>query len=271
MSGPYADAALLGLIQGLTEFLPISSDGHLALAQLLFGTKGAGLTMSVMLHVGTWLATVILLRQKAFTAAGHGVRALFRPSLFRESSAARDAGVVILASLPTAAIGLVLHDAVERWTESPLVIGMGFLVTALALVSTRFVRARDAEQPNPLGALLIGAAQGLAVLPGVSRSGLTITTALWLGVRPDRAFELSMLMSLPAVLGAIVLESVPAFRTPGFIGPAAFGAAVALGVGLFALGMLRRVVIRGHFSLFAVWVVPVALATLALARAWPRP
>ena len=106
MSGPYADAALLGLIQGLTEFLPISSDGHLALAQLLFGTKGAGLTMSVMLHVGTWLATVILLRQKAFTAAGHGVRALFRPSLFRESSAARDAGVVILASLPTAAIGL---------------------------------------------------------------------------------------------------------------------------------------------------------------------
>jgi len=227
MSGPYLDAALLGLIQGLTEFLPISSDGHLALAGLLFGMNNAGLTLSVMLHVGTLLATLILLRRQAFVALGDGLRAVVRPRLFRESSAARDAGVVILASLPTAAIGLVLRDAVERWTESPLVVGLGFLLTSIALVSTRFLRTRTAEQPNPLGALLIGAAQGLAVLPGVSRSGLTITTALWLGVRPDRAFELSMLMSLPAVLGATLLEAPKAWRAVGLVGPAAFGAAVA--------------------------------------------
>jgi len=271
MSAPYGDAALLGMIQGITEFLPISSDGHLALAELLWGMKDTGLTLNVMLHVGTLFATLILLRSKAFGALFAGLRALLRPSLFRESSAARDAGVVILASLPTAAIGLVLRDAVERWTESPLIIGLGFLVTALALVSTRFLRARDAEQPNLLGALLIGAAQGLAVLPGISRSGLTITTALWLGVRPDRAFELSMLMSLPAVLGATLLEAPHAWRASGMIGPAAIGAAVAFGVGLIALGLLRRIVVRGHFSLFAIWVLPVALATLALAKAWPQP
>src|SRR5690606_27713059 len=124
---------------------------------------------------------------------------------FGSSSGARDALVVVLASMPTAVIGLLLRDRVERWTSSPLVVGLGFAFTGALLISTRWVSPGEREQPSWIGAVAIGVAQGLAVLPGVSRSGSTITLALWLGVRPDRAFELSMLMSLPAVFGAVML------------------------------------------------------------------
>jgi undecaprenyl-diphosphatase len=120
-----------------------------------------------------------------------------------------------------------------------------------------------------VGALLLGVAQGLAVLPGVSRSGSTIALAVWLGVRRERAFTLSMLMSLPAILGAVLLKVPGLVRSPGGLGPSVAGALVAALVGVAALVLLRRVVVRGRFALFALWTLPLALATLAMALAWP--
>jgi len=270
MDQSLVEGALLGALQGLTEFLPISSDGHLALASLLFDVRGGGLTLTVMLHAGTLFATFLVLRQKVASATTEGVRALARPSRFAQTAGGRDALVVIFASVPTAAIGLGLRDLVESWTSSPLVIGLGFLGTSLALISTRWAPQGKKDVPSGAGALLIGIAQGLAVLPGLSRSGSTIATALWLGVRPERAFELSMLMSLPAVLGAIALELPKAVRAPEGLGVAALGAIGAFLVGVLALELLRRVLVRGRFALFAVWVLPLALATLAMSRAWPH-
>jgi undecaprenyl-diphosphatase len=270
MQEPLGQAALLGAIQGLTELLPVSSSGHLALAGILFGFEGAGLTLNVMLHAGTFVATLIVLWRRFVPALVEGTAALRRPSRFGETAGARDALVVILASVPTAAIGLALRDAVERWTSSPLVVGLGFVLTGVSLVSTRWVKPGEREVPTLLGALAIGIAQGIAVLPWISRSGSTITLALWLGVRPDRAFELSMLMSLPAVLGAVLVELPHLGSSSIGILPAALGALVALGVGLLALFVLRAAVMRGHFAWFALWVLPLAAATLALARAWPR-
>jgi undecaprenyl-diphosphatase len=270
MQHPLGQAALLGTIQGLTEFLPVSSDGHLALAEILFGFDDAGLTLNVMLHAGTFLATLIVLWRRLAPAVVDGTRALVRPSRFAETQGGRDALVVILATVPTAIIGLVLRDRVERWTSSPLVVGLGFALTGICLLSTRWVKPGERQEPSLLGAIAIGIAQGFAVLPGLSRSGSTITLALWLGVRPERAFELSMLMSLPAVLGAVLLELPKLLRSGDGYVMAAVGALVAFAVGLFALVVLRRIVMRGHFAWFALWVLPLALATLALARAWPR-
>ena len=270
MPGPYLDALLLGVIQGITEFLPISSDGHLALAEILFGLKAGGLTFNVMLHAGTLLATLVMLRREVLIALGGGLAALRRPRLFLESDGGRDALTVVLASIPTAAIGLFLRDAVERFTENPLAIGLGFMGTALALVASTFARRGDREHPSVLGALAIGFAQGLAVLPGLSRSGSTIALALFLGVRPARAFALSMLMSLPAIVGAIGLEARHAFGSePLPIGPVVFGALVAFGTGVAALLMLRHIVDRGRFGWFAFWVAPLSLATIALGLRWP--
>lgn len=264
------EAVILGAVQGLTEFLPISSDGHLALTGMLFNFEARGLALNVMFHVGTFVATLVMLWPRVKPALVDGVAAFVKPSLFVTSPAGRDALVVILASIPTALVGLGLRHSVERWTESPLAVGLGFLGTSAVLIASGFAKGGNDDHPGVLGALLIGVAQGLAVLPGLSRSGSTITLALFLGVRRERAFELSMLMSLPAVFGATLLEAPAAFADKAMILPAIVGAAVAFGVGIVALKLLRRVVIAGRFSWFAAWVVPVALATLAMARAWPH-
>lgn len=269
MFGPFGDAALLGIVQGITEFLPISSDGHLALAEILFRLDTGGLTFNVMLHAGTLIATLIVLRAQVARAVTAGTSALLHPRSFFTSSGGRDALVVLLASLPTAVIGLLLRDPVERWTESPVAIGLGFLGTTAMLLIAQLCPHGDREQPTVRGSLLIGLAQGLAVLPGLSRSGSTIAVAIWLGVRPERAFELSMLMSLPAIAGALLLEGRHAVGGPFPGAPAVLGALVALVTGVVALLLLRRVVIRGRFGWFAFWVGPLALATLALGMAWP--
>jgi undecaprenyl-diphosphatase len=210
-----------------------------------------------------------VLRRRVGHALYETALAVRRPSRMSQTPGGRDALVVLLATLPTGIMGLLLRDLVEHWTSSPLVVGLGFMVTAIVLWSTRWVRPGKEEWPTLLGAVLIGIAQGVAVLPGVSRSGSTIAMALWLGVRPDRAFELSMLISLPAVLGAILLELPKVASSHTGVAGAVAGAVVALLVGVVALLALRRFVVGGHFSLFALWVFPLSIATLALAQAWP--
>lgn len=269
MSEPWFIAIMLGALQGITEFLPVSSDGHLALAQILFGVESGGLGLTVMLHTGTLVATAVVLRAELIPALREGARGLVHPASWRSTAGGRDALTVLVASLPTAAIGLALDQAVERWTESPLVVGLGFGFTTLVLASTRWARDGTATHPTLVGALLLGVAQGLAVLPGVSRSGSTIALAVWLGLRRESAFTLSMLMSLPAVLGAVLLKVPGLARSPGGLGPSVVGALVAGLVGVIALVLLRRVVVQGRFALFALWTLPLALATLAMALAWP--
>lgn len=262
-------AFLLGLLQGITEFLPISSDGHLALAGILFGVKDAGLAFTVLLHAGTLLATSLILRQRLGTAVVDGVKALGAPRLFRTTSGGQDALFVIVASVPTGIIGLSVRDHVDQWSASPFVVGLGFMLTAVVLVSSAFAKPGVVEHPSVKAALLLGMMQGIAVLPGVSRSGLTIATALFLGVARPRAFELSMLMSVPAVLGAVLLELPHMAGDISNLPAAVLGAVVACLSGMGAMMWLKRIVVGGLFPWFALWVFPLAIATLAMARAWP--
>jgi undecaprenyl-diphosphatase len=261
---------VLGLIQGITEFLPISSDGHLALAQLLFNLQDGGLALTVLLHAGTFLATLLVLRKRAFAALGDGLTALVRPRLFQTTLGGQDALFVLVASVPTAAIGLALKHTVESATSSPLWIGLGFLLTGAILFSTRFMPEGKVEHPDLKAALIVGLLQGLAVLPGVSRSGSTIAALLFLQVERSRAFELSMLLSLPAVLGALVLELPEGLAQVQSLGPAVLATVVAFVSGIFALVWLRRIVSSGMFPWFAFWVVPLGFATLAMSLAWPH-
>ncbi len=267
--GPYGDAALLGLLQGITEFLPVSSSGHLALAGMLFGLEEAGLTLNVTLHAGTLIATALVLRARLKDAVVDGVKALGDPKRFRTTAGGQDALAVILATIPTVIIGFSLRDTVDGWTHSPLAVGLGFVVTTVLLLSTRWAPTGNVDFPSWKMALLIGLAQGMAVTPGISRSGSTIAVALWLGVARGRAFELSMLMSLPAVTGAVILELPHALENPSAFSPALFGAAIAFASGVLALLALRRIVTGGLFPWFALWVGPLAIATLMMARAWP--
>ena len=268
VTNPLTEIVLLGVLQGLTEFLPVSSSGHLALGQMLFGVDDPSLTLSVMLHGGTLLATMWVVRARLVGVLGAVARGVTAPRTLLTTDAGRDLLFVVVASVPTGAIGLLTRDAVATWTASPLVIAVGFFMTAGVLISARWAPIGGATQPTLGQALLVGIVQGIAVLPGVSRSGSTIGVALWMGVRPDRAFELSMLLSLPAVLGAVVLEASHMSEAGGSWAMA-LGALIAFGTGLGALWALRHAVSRGYFSLYALWVLPLAVATLALAWAWP--
>ena len=269
MEGTTFEALWLGIVQGLTEFLPVSSSGHLALFQLWFGTGEPSLALSVLVHVGTLLATFIFFRKALVDIVVEVLRGVREPSRFRTTRGGRDAVFIVVASVPTAMIGLLLRDWVEGLMASPLALGICFLATGALLISTRWAPAGNKDVTSWRGALFAGVVQGAAVLPGISRSGSTITGALWLGVKRERAFELSMLMSIPAVIGALLLELEHVVETGVsddllFVG--ILGACVSFVVGLGALAVLRRFVTRGHLAVFALWVVPLGIAVLVWGR-----
>ena len=260
---PY-EALGLGALQGVTEFLPVSSSGHVAIASLFTSLKGGSLTLNVMLHAGTLLATAYVLHPSLQRLFKDSAVAFSEPRQLLSAPGTQDIRVVILTSIPTACIGLLLRHRVETWTNSPLAIGIGFLITAGLLLASRFHPKRDRMTPTVAGSILLGIGQGLAVLPGISRSGATITVALWLGLKPRRAFEISMLMSLPAVLGAVLLELPSASLSAEQWWAGVVGATTACAIGVLALSWLRSLVTQGRFFWFFLWVLPAGLLTLTL-------
>ena len=170
---------------------------------------------------------------------------------------------VVLASLPTAVLGLLLRDRVESLGRVPLAVGLALLASAAAVLSTRWARG-DRRVPSVGQALVIGVAQGIAVLPGLSRSGSTIAVAMLLGLTGDASFRFSFLLSLPAVAGAVLLEAKDVTDLGALAGPGIVGALIAFAVGILALIGLREVVGRGQLSLFALYLIPLALLVLAL-------
>lgn len=270
------NSTVLGAIQGLTEILPVSRAGHVALAELLFDVEPRGLALDLLVRTATLLATLVMLWPQVRAALRGGFAGLLEPSRFATTAGARDAMVMLLAFAPSLTASVLLRRSVQHFSHSPLVIGLGLLVTAGVLIGSRFAKPGREEQPGVVGALVLGVAQGLAALPGLSAIAMTITLALLFGVRRARAFELSLLVSLPATLGALVLglwaaraEPQP-LLTPELLGPAAAGMLAAFLASAAALWLLRRSVVAGRLSWFAAWLVPVSLATLALAKAWPH-
>jgi undecaprenyl-diphosphatase len=268
MAIPVPEATLLGVIQGITEFLPISSDGHLAIARLLFGGQ-LDPAATVLLHLGTLSATLIVLRKCARSALVEGMRGVVRPALLKETPGGRDAVVIAIATIPTAVVGLSLKSLSLGESDSPTLVGICFLGSAVAIGSTYWAPAGARRIPTPMGALLVGLAQGFAVLPGLSRSGVTIATLLWLGVAGERAFELSFLISLPAIAGAELLDARHALH--GDFGGLAlvYATFIACVVGVGALEVLRSVLERRVVAVFAIYLVPLGLATLAWGYARP--
>jgi undecaprenyl-diphosphatase len=261
--------ALYGLVQGLTEFLPVSSDGHLAIAAMFLGDiVELPLGTVLLLHLGTLVATLLVLQKDAGATLTATLRAASAPRTLGSTAEGRTALTVLIASVPTALVGLALRDDVEPLATRPAVVGACLLMTAAFVGSTRWSgpRARLDEPSLDLGpALVLGLAQGLAVLPGLSRSGTTIAVAMLLGLRPEAAFRLSFLLSLPAVAGAVLLElrHPEVWADAGL--PGVLGALVAFAVGVLALRWLRRWLAQGRFEIFAAYCTLLGLALLGLA------
>lgn len=252
-------AIVLGIIQGLTEFLPVSSSGHLALAQYFFGIKEPQLFFDVMLHVGT-LGAVVLVFQR-------DIRDVFLALFGREpaSEMTKKSGrlfalLVILGSIPTVIIAMIFKTFIEELFIMPLFVsGMLFTTGIILWLSGKFSPVDDEPRElNKVSALIIGTVQGLATLPGISRSGMTISVALMRGIDRAKAARFSLLLSVPAILGATLLElkdvgvDIPALTIIA-------GTLAAFIVGYMAIKVLLSVLKKGQFSKFAYycWAVGV--------------
>jgi undecaprenyl-diphosphatase len=238
-------AALLGLVQGITEFLPISSDGHLVMVEELLGVHQEGIVFEVAVHVATLISVLIFFRGR--------ILALLRGALAGSADAWAYAGKLALATLPAVVAGLTALDFFEGLFEMPWTAGAGLLFTGACLWTTRRTQpAARAPEPTWLQALLIGCAQVLAIAPGISRSGTTVATALALGVAPLAAAEFSFLMAIPAIVGAALLQALRSEPpTPELWRALGVGGAIACVAGIGALAIFVRVLRAGTFHRFA--------------------
>lgn len=255
------DVMVLAVLQGVTEFLPVSSSGHLVIAQGLLGINNPGIRLEVVLHLGTMVSIVVYYRKVLWGLARGVVRG--------ERASLLTAGHVALSAVPAVFFYLLFHDKVDEFYEDSRAVG-GFLVfTGVVLLALRWMQCGDGKVTAPR-ALLVGMAQALAVLPGVSRSGMTISAARMAGVAPDRAAEFSFLMCLPLLAGAAALDAVrgAAQAEPQMawwlLGA---GAAVSAAVGYVALALLVRTLRGGRFWMFGVYCVVVGLLTALLSAA----
>jgi len=256
-------ALVLGTLQGVTEFLPISSDGHLAIARHFLGGSAEALHETVLLHLGTLLATLLLLRVDVTRV----VRATFDAARSRslESDSAREALNVVIASIPTAVIGLAMEPRIDAWSANLTIVGVCLAVSAAFVGSSHFTRNGQADVLSVRSAFVIGVIQGLAVLPGWSRSGSTIATAMAFGLSPVAAFRFSFLLSLPAVGGACLLELRDASTWASFDGASYLGAIVSFATGVASLALLRRMLGTGRFAWFSPYLVVLAGVVLVIA------
>ncbi|MGA8942410.1 MAG: undecaprenyl-diphosphate phosphatase, partial [Thermoactinomyces sp.] len=191
----WLEAAILGILQGLTEFLPISSTGHLYLGRHLFGLDEAGLFLDTMLHFGTFVAVISFYRHEVFHLIRHPWGKLGR--------------LVIIGTIPTAVIGIIFKDWFEQISRTGMTIGWEFLITGLILWFADLQKNRGhktIDQITCRDVLWIGTMQGAAIMPALSRSGLTIAAALFRGIDKATAAYFSFLLSIPSIAGAVFLQ-----------------------------------------------------------------
>lgn len=247
----WIEAIILGLLQGLTEFLPVSSSGHLELGSALFGLEEENLTFSIIVHGATFLSVLVVFRNDIISL----ITGLFR---FRWNAETKFIALLLASAVPVGVVGLLFKDHIEKLFEGRIVlVGSMLLITALLLFLTRFA-PKNTKEVTLKSALIIGIAQTLAaVLPGISRSGATISTALYLGIDREKATRFSFLMVLIPIFGATFLEILDLSKAtePAAISTSALiiGAVTAFGAGLFACSWMLKIVKRGKLAYFSAY------------------
>ena len=249
------ETAFWGLIQGLTEFLPISSSGHLVLVPALLGQEPPDLATSAMLHLGTLLAVLLYFRKEVmevltFTEKGRRLLVL-----------------VLIGTIPAAVLGLTLESQFEWLNDRPRVVATALLLTGIALYSTRWIPqgSKTTEDASVKDTIFMGLGQALALIPGVSRSGSTISAGLLRGFSHAEAARYSFLLGIPAIAGAGVFEGLEVFDSGANVGSEIFvGVAVAAISGYAAIAFLLRLIGRSGLSPFGIYCMVAATVALIL-------
>ena len=251
-------AVISGIVQGATEFFPISSSGHLVLLHNIFGFKQSMLTFDVFLHFGTILSVLIFFRKDILNMIRKD-RALLK--------------FIIIGSIPTFIIGMLFKDVVENYFSMPRIVGLFLVITGVFLLLASFyaLYLKISKRNKPLGAsnsVIIGIAQGISILPGISRSGSTIGAALIAGLNEYDAVRFSFLLSIPAVLGANILKARQICGSLVSIDMAVFaaGGIAAMVTGFFAIKFLLIMLRKNLFFLFGIYCLLIGSAVIILSR-----
>jgi undecaprenyl-diphosphatase len=239
------EGLILGIVQGLTEFLPVSSSGHLVVAEAVLDVHMPGVFVEVVVHVATLVAVAVVYWQRIAGLVAGVARG--------NRDAWRYVGLLLLASIPAGVVGVLFQDWFEATFDSLTIVGVDFLITGSILWSTRFAPSATRDVPTAGRAFAIGAAQAFAILPGVSRSGSTVAAGIWAGLDPVRAAEFSFLLGMPAVAGAAVLQvpELVAGTASAGAGPLAVSFVAALVSGILAIRLLVWLLGRRAFHRFA--------------------
>ena len=263
-------AIVLGLVQGLTEFLPISSSAHLRIFPELWGWGDPGAAFTAVIQIGTELAVLLYFRKDIWRIAKAWLLSLFKPE-WRGHLDARMGWFIIIGSLPIVVLGILLKDVIERDFRNLWIIGTTLIVLGLVLGIADRVSSNDRHirQITLRDAVLMGAAQALALIPGVSRSGATISMGRFLGYEREAATRYAFLLAIPAVVGAGVFElkEIPHGENAYGWGPTVVATVVSFVVGYAAIAWLLRYVSTRSYTPFVVYRVLLGGATLALLAA----
>lgn len=263
----WLEALILGLVQGLTEFLPVSSSGHLAIGRELLGVEASGdLVFEVTVHAATVLSTIVVFRKEIWKI----LQGLFKFKMNDETDYVLK---IVVSMIPVFVVGMFFKDYVEDLFSSMMVVGCALLVTALLLFFSDFASARVQEANSARNginwwqAFVVGIGQALAVIPGLSRSGTTISTGLLCGVRRDVMAQFSFLMVLIPILGEAFLNLVGGDMAASSIGavPLATGFVAAFVSGLFACRVMIALVRKARLSWFALYCAIVGVLVLIFA------
>ena len=260
-------AVVLGTIQGLTEFLPISSSAHLRIFPELFGWGDPGAAFTAVVQIGTELAVLIYFRKDIWAIGSTWVKALFDPAL-RNAHEARMGWFIIVGSLPIVVLGITLKDVIERdfrnlWIVATMLVVMGIVLGIADRMSANRRKATDLSMKD---AILMGLAQAMALIPGVSRSGATISMGRVLGLEREAATRFAFLLAIPAVVGAglYTLPDIPQGDNAYGWGPTVVATVISFVVGYAAIAWLLRYVSTRSYSPFVIYRVVLGLATMAL-------
>ncbi len=266
------EAILLGIVQGLTEFLPISSSGHLVLGEFLLKVKFDDISFEVFLHLGTFGSVVIVFRRTLWSmlkAVGLNVRSIFlRKVAFSATKDWHLFLLILIGSVPAGVAGVLFCDYVEESFSSVVFVSLMLLFTGTILIVTQFFKPAK-EKLNFKDAILVGVAQALALFPGISRSGLTISTGIFAKVKRSTSAEFSFLLSLPAILGASLLELKEVLGHINSVEEAGLyltGTVTAFLVGYLAIKFLLNVIEKGKFQYFGYYCFVVGLFFLLFSR-----
>jgi undecaprenyl-diphosphatase len=260
-------AIILGIVQGVTEFLPISSSGHLVLAGELLKFESEGIIFEVMVHFATLIAIVIVFARRI----GKIIKSIFTSRIQIKGGGwvvkNDDLAMffyLIWASIPAALVGFFLRTQIGNLFANPLLVSIMLVVTGIILFSTRFITKGETHKHNGISATMIGIAQAFAIIPGISRSGTTISAGLWSGISREASAEFSFILVIPAILGAMVLEikDMTVSVQQGTMAYYIVGSIAAFVTGLLALIFLLKVVKRGKLHFFAYYCWLVAIVTL---------